>query len=34
MVVVVMCGRYLNQSTAKSEKKSAGVSYFFKKLRF
>uniref|UniRef100_A0A0P6HE63 Large ribosomal subunit protein eL27 n=1 Tax=Daphnia magna TaxID=35525 RepID=A0A0P6HE63_9CRUS len=26
--------RYLNQATIKSEKKAAGVSFFFKKLRF
>lgn len=26
--------RYLNQAACKSEKKAAGVSFFFKKLRF
>ena len=28
------CDSYLNQGACKSEKKAAGVSFFFKKLRF
>ncbi|GMF38066.1 unnamed protein product [Phytophthora fragariaefolia] len=33
-IVVFVSDSYLNQAACKSEKKAAGVSFFFKKLRF
>lgn len=34
LVFYLCCCSYLNQAACKSEKKAAGVSFFFKKLRF